>query len=180
MSKAEYTLDFLCKDPNSTHNLFNLLRRYVYCPSKTATKLYDSDIENSLYYIDTKKRLKKLFHHELDSTNVSYNIRFKIYERGPDQTSKRKGSSWSKESLDRIRIEYTAFIEELDKHKLYYLRNFLEDCKFKEIFENSFQFRKFKDTSKKCPKEWDEYKQMDQDGNNNSFQEEYIQGPFQI
>ena len=179
MSKVEYTLDMLCNDPISTQNLFKLLRRYVYCPRKTATKLYDSDTENSLYYIDTKKRLKKLFHHELDSTNVSYNIRFKIYERGPDQTSKSKRSSWSRESLDRVRIEYTAFIQELDKHKLFNLRNFLESCKFKEIFENSFKFRKFKDTSKKCPKEWDDYKKMDQDGNNNSFQEEYIQSRLQ-
>jgi hypothetical protein len=175
MSTVEYTLDIICKDAKSVGNLFNLFRRYIYCPNQTATKLYNSEMLNRTYYIDTLKNLQSLINNTSNFTDFQTGkLRFKIYERGKDN-DRSNDKGWSRDKLDRVRIEYKAYSKIFNDNKLFFLSDFLADCKFIKIFKDRFKFKKFNDTCKKCPKEWENYNNSDQDGNINSFQEEYIQ-----
>jgi hypothetical protein len=175
-SKVEYTLDLKCHNPISTRNLFYLLKRYAYIPKKSLTQLLYSDLANCTYYIGKKK--KKPFLSDPDSEKdeiLRGDFQFKIYERGKKPIKPKKKKGWRRNSLDTVRIEYTARYSDLNKKGFEFIHNLLEDCKFHETMMNSFRLRNFIESSKQLPKEWIDYRAKDEDGFINSFQEEYNQ-----
>jgi hypothetical protein len=175
-SKVEYTLDLKCQNPTSTRNLFNLLKRYTYIPKKSVTQLFYSDLTNCTYYIGNKKKKQYLYYPDLESDEkLRGDFKFKIYERGKKLIIPKKKKGWHRNSLDTVRIEYTAKYSDLNKKGFYFIDDFLEDCKFHKTMMNSFRLRNFKESSKQLPKEWIDYRAKDEDGFINSFQEEYNQ-----
>jgi hypothetical protein len=104
-SKAEYTLDLKCNDPDSTRNLFKLLRRYIYIPKKSVTQLIYSDSANCTYYIGNKKKKQHLADSDLaPDIPLRGDFQFKVYERGKKLINHRKKQGWHRDSLDTVRI----------------------------------------------------------------------------
>ena len=149
-------------------------RRYIYFPNKREIKLFKSEGQNCTYYVGNKKK-KSFFDHDLfQEHKLRLDPQSKLYEWGkkPLKDGRREGRH--RDSLDTVRLEYTAYRRNLAR-SIDKLTDFLTDCRFRKIVKNSFKFRKFKDTSKAFPKEWEKYNKKDLDGFNNSFQEEYNQ-----
>jgi hypothetical protein len=160
VSSVEYALDFFCKNngrPQNVRNLFLLFMHYLYRRNVRTTKYY-TNRENFTYYIGAEKD-------------------FKIYERAEDKLEQKddagKSKGWKFKDLDRVRLEYTLDRDAAKDYNLEFYIEFLMDCKFSDVMNGLFEFRKFKNHIEELPKEWQEY-QLKKGGVNNGFQDEYL------
>jgi hypothetical protein len=156
---AEYKVDLFFDTPELVRKAFYLIRRSLYIPYGRNTKMVGSNRHicgwndrcgNFVYFVGNTK----------------------VYERGID---KRK-AGWKFEELDRVRIEYTARYNHLNKHGIKPLSDFIKNPMFVDTIVPRLRFAKFK-TCSKLPCEFDDYLAKDKDGNRDCFQEEYRQSP---
>jgi hypothetical protein len=133
-SRTEYALDLKCKSPDSTRNLLKLFRRYLYIPKKSVTQFLHSDSQNSTYYIGNKMKRQQIADPDFDpDETLKGDFQFKVYERGKRLINPKKKKGWRRDSLDTVRIEYTAKIPDHHKKGPHFIIDFLEDCKFYSI-----------------------------------------------
>ncbi len=158
VSSVEYTLDIFLKSSRAVENLYIFAKRSIYVPYKNDATFYD----------DHSVKVGK---------NVRFNFTFncgddvKMYERGPD--NKKTIDGWNYDETDRLRFEHTANRDKLKNHKILSLTDLIENCKFTELNENIYKFKKFK--SKKLPQiwDWDSYSTKNYEGHSGAFQLEY-------
>ncbi|MGO9138740.1 MAG: hypothetical protein ACLP9S_02755 [Syntrophales bacterium] len=154
ISSVEYTIDMF-SDFISVRNNFCILRRYLYFPHQNNTELYkDGELRSNKYNVTLEAK------------------KMKMYERGPDD-KRMGGAGWPLKDIDRLRIEFTADRNDLNRAGIRELENFIKDSKFSSIMESKFKFRRFKKTAPRLPREWEIYKARDLLGHIGSFQSEY-------
>jgi len=153
----EYTLDPYCYNPTDVRKLFKVLVRYFHVPGTRNRHLGfpKRPSPNSLQ----SWKLNRTCHMK----------DWKIYERGEDDTSLRPG--WNRRNTNRVRMEFTADRDILEKYGINRLEDYLRDCHFEDIFLAEFQFKVFRG-SNMLPKENDSYAKK---GGHESFQQHLIE-----
>jgi hypothetical protein len=147
----EYTLDLYRSSSGAVRRLFNVLPKYYYVPH--ARKVSGPRRGN--------KQSRK-------SNRTLYIGKLKIYERGKDKEG--MGDGWSKNELDRVRIEYEATEDFLSYNGINSLNDLIVNCNFEKIFLKRFQFKVFRNSGQ-LPKENDKY---DKENGLECFQKEYL------
>ena len=180
INRVRFYLDFYCKDYVDATHLFYFLRKYMYFPYCKKTSMKGGKFRG----FEEQKELKR-------SINAVYNLwrnenkKRKIavvYERGPKDRIKReykkRPPKWDIRDVDRVRVVFFKGTAPNDKVNLksiisspfYYL------TEKKQIFR--LKIFKDKEGGKVCqylPQEYDyNYYAEDEDGNSESFQEEFL------
>ena len=159
VSFAEYTIDLFFKSPKDVKKYFKLLYRYIYFP-------YQKEL---LLHLD-----KKLSDKTRDINAWASTEKMKFYERGPDNKQRRE-RHWSVDDIDRIRIEFRAEWEDLDRKGLVSLELFSKNPKFELMLKNKFAFKRFKKTANNnLPGEYENYSAKDRKGHSGAFQNQYL------
>lgn len=166
---VEYAIDLYCCDLMEAENLLWLLKRYLYVPYKRSTKEYGE----LLFQVGEGVGVQRIspqtggVENEEDVEPPVYRSgNLKVYLRGPDEL--KRGRSWFHRHVDRVRVELTPTRSQLRRHNIRRLKDFIRAPKFKAVCENILNFKKFRDSSKRFPREWEGYR-------SGSFQEEFIQ-----
>jgi hypothetical protein len=157
LSGIEYTSDQFCHGPKEVERLFDLERRYLYVPQSRGCNL----IGENYAKFGRKNRLNFVCH----------NGNVKIYERGPD--GQKKEGAWERESINRVRLEYTASRPDIKKNGLENLKQFIESPQFHKMNKGRFRFMCFAG-SNKLPNMWEDYGLSDIGGSEGSFQAQHI------
>jgi hypothetical protein len=156
LSKVEYAIDQYCSTPEKCESLYSAEVRNLFVPYQRSEVRPNTQITT---FYGNRDRINRVCHFTKNQ---------KIYERGRDD--KKLDEGWSFETLDRVRLEHTALRDELKRHGLNTLRDFIDDPKLSAIIGNRWKFKAFK--FKTLPKPW-QYKSRDlQRG---CFQTEYQQ-----
>lgn len=160
MSVAEYTVD-LYFDNQDVRKYFELIYRYIYFQHQNELTLY-----SKMELADTKRWKNALVRAG----------KMKLYERGPDNKKKKdgRGGYWLLQDVDRIRIEFRAKKQDLDKHGLALLRLFSKNPLFTRMLEQKFRFRRFKSSSG-LPTEFSVYNAMDSQLHSGAFHNQYCE-----
>jgi hypothetical protein len=129
---VEYTIDQYCYSPRNVYVLFRIEKRFLYFPYITPSKSADYKSVGA-FRNDKRTRINRTFYFDSKRTT-------KIYERGNDV---KDGDGWVFESLDRVRLEYTARDKALTDKGIKVLRDFIKNPRF----PFHFLFRRFKSDS---------------------------------
>lgn len=180
MSTAEYTIDLICKSSESASMLFYVLRRYMYFRNHGHTTMRGGDFngvnvnrsENCVYHVwnctrnekDVAENMNNYQKKKKKKTDIT------IYERGPDTS--RVGIIYPYETIDRVRIEFHLDRDNFTNLGILFLHEFVKDNKFSFVTEGKVNFKVF-EKSDKLPRYYENYKADDEDGNSESFQQEY-------
>lgn len=143
----EYTVDLYCSNWIAVRSLFKVLVRYSYVPW---TKAHHLDLHRG-------------------SNRTYYSKDLRVYERGDDETGLRPG--WNRRDVNRVRVEFIADSEILEKYGMVSLEDLIRDGHFERIFPRVFHFKVFM-RSGQLPKENDKYALLEQ---HECFQKQLIE-----
>jgi hypothetical protein len=152
VSKAEYTIDFICKSPFAVRKLYFLFKKYLVLKNIKVNKVFKN-----------KKKIPniKIFA-EKEFYNCSYYLKYrdiKVYERGEDE-DRLDDDSWKLSKLKKLRFEFTTndYFNRIIFGKEKKLSSLIKDCKFDKILKNRFFFKKFKSSPRhKLPDDTQQY-----------------------
>jgi hypothetical protein len=133
LSYIEYAIDFFCKDNDSVRDLYYLLKKYLVIKGARKSRISKKD----------KRPIQNIRILEPDNDlnfTCIFNNLTKIYERGDEKNRIKKG--WKFESIDRLRLEFTAKNYKIKNllGKNRELFDFFEKNYFKNFLHNKFYF----------------------------------------
>ena len=142
LDSIEDTLDLYCSNYTDVRSLFKVLVRYFHVP------------HTRYRHLGFPKRPSPSPIQSWKLNRTCHMKDWKIYERGEDETSLRPG--WHRRDTNRVRVEFTADSEILEKYGMVSLEDLIRDGHFERIFPRGFHFKVFR-RSGQLPKENDKY-----------------------
>ena len=182
VSSAEFSVDLIVGKHEPVADLFCAVRRNAYFPRWSGEILLFGDCFAGWGDTPQLNRVYKVL-------RAGGGRSIKVYERGPDRFRQKSFDGtpfWSREDLDRVRIEVTLDRSDtLNKQKvLGKVGEFVAAPNIYGVIDRHVQFKCFAG-SNVLPSEFDSYRALDNSGYDQSFQAEYreakdsVQNPSQ-